>query len=346
MSRSSALTRSLHTLQYETGAVIPFYMPGSGDPESYRAMLCDTVSMMIRELADPQMLVLSVDGPGSGVAIAQAVADETGITFVASDRNQGKFGAVALGMRALLAVSHLRYLAVIDSDGDHFGNELLNLVRAAHHVAASAATDNVMVLGSRLSRHRPLGFLRAEQEELANRMLLDALTYHAAIHNTPMRCEYLTTTESLPDFHSGYKLFSRRAAQAVFAQDPPLAGLDETAAYRHACEAVMTVEAHLAGAYLAAVSRSTFDEQPISNYATYDRAQLAANMILWPCKRLNAPGHFVAQWLANHIPALTLGTLAPQGQEELAAIRRLLLHAYGLDPETTQPPLLARPRFV
>jgi hypothetical protein len=227
-------------------------------------------------------------------------------------------------------------------------------VRAAQHIVESNKTDDlstaakprVMVLGNRASRHRPLGFLRAEQEELCNDLLMDALTYAAAISGQPLHLEYLTTTERLPDFHSGYKLFSRATAQAVFAHEPPLMGLSEGAAFRYACEAVMTVEAYLHGATLAAVSRHTFDEQPISHFANYNRARLAADMILWPCLRLGVPGNFVAQWLANHIPTLLLGTLAPQGQEELLAIRQLVFEGYSLDPATTQPAPFTRPRFV
>jgi hypothetical protein len=172
------------------------------------------------------------------------------------------------------------------------------------------------------------------------------LAYHAAVTGAPLRLEYLTTTTPLPDFHSGYKLFSRSVAQAVFASPPPLAGLDAAAAYRHACEAVMVVEAHLAGARLAAVNRRTYDEQPISLFAAYNRARLAADMILWPCRRMDVPGPFVAQWLANHLPALLLGTLAPQGQDELRAIRDLVLAAYHLEPATALPPVFTRPRFV
>jgi hypothetical protein len=156
----------------------------------------------------------------------------------------------------------------------------------------------------------------------------------------------LTAVDPLPDFHSGYKLFSRASALAVFGGNPPLVGMSESAAYRHACEAVMAVEAYLDGATLAAVNRRSFDEQPISLFANYNRARLAADMITWPCKRLGVPAHFVAQWLANHLPTLMLGTLAPQGQDELLAIRNLVLEEYGLDPATVTPAPFTRPRFL
>lgn len=341
----SELTAALHTVSHATGVVVSVYFRQDDDPDAGHDLVADTVAMYLHELADPAALCLSVDGPGPGVTIARRIAYATGVQVVEGPVNRGKFSAVALGMRRLLQNPDLRYFAAVDQDGDHFANDLLNFIRAAEHIREQTGSANVVVMGNRTSRHRPLGFLRAEQEELANRILLDALTYHAAVNNAPLRLQYLTTTDALPDFHAGYKVFSRAAAHAVFDHEPPLVGLPETAALRHAIEAVMIVEAHLAGATLAAINRRTFDEQPISHFAAFNRARLHADLILWPCRRLAIPAAFVAQWLDNHLPALLLGTLAPQGQDELRAIRDLVLTDYGMDP-ATQPPAFARPRFV
>lgn len=337
---------AIHTLETQTGIVIPVYLAGTQDQTLASAILGSTVQMFVREIRNPQHICLCVDGPEAGAEIATAVAAHYGTRVVIGERNRGKFGAVQQGMQTLLADDGLQWFAAIDQDGDHFGSDLLNFVRAAHHVVAHTHDPRVLVIGNRTSPHRSLGFLRAEQEALSNLMLMDALAYAAVRDNQPLRLEYLTTTDALPDFHTGYKYFSRTTAQAVFAANPALMDLGEHAAYRHACEAVMTVEAHLSGATLAAVNRRSFDEQPISLFANYNRARLAADMILWPCKRLDIPAHFVAQWLANHLPKLLLSTLAPQGQDELLAIRELVLHGYSLAPATTKPAPLARPRFV
>ena len=346
---NNAISDAINALETLTGVVIPVYFGGESDPERARAILSSTVEMFVREVDNPNNICLSADGVEAGVPIVTEVANEYGVQLVVGERNRGKFGALLNGMQALFAHEHLQWFAAVDQDGDHFGNDLLNFVRAALHVVETGGTTldqaKIMVLGNRASRHRPLGFLRAEQEHLCNLVLLDALTYAAARSDTPLHLEYLTTTDSIPDFHSGYKLFSRTTAQAIFAQEPPLLGQSEAAAFRHACEAVMTVESYLNGATLAAVNRRTFDEQPISVFASYNRAIVAADMILWPCKRLAIPAHFVSQWLSNHLPTLLLGTLAPQGHDELLAIRALVLAGYGLDPDT-QPTPFARPRFI
>lgn len=339
------IAATIDLLENHTGIVIPVYLPAHADPAMGLPIVRDTVHLAVRELHSPRAICLSADGLGPAATVAHHLADQYGVQLVVAPQNRGKLAAVANGMAVLLQNPGLRYLAAIDQDGDHFANELLNFVRVAEQVTQVTANPAGMVLGNRLSRHRPLGFLRAEQEELANRMLLDALAYDAALCQSPLALQFLTTLDPLPDFHSGYKLFSRAAAEAVFTTPPTLAGCDAAAYYRHACEAVMTVEAHKAGAWLAAVNRRTFDEQPISLFASLNRAQLAADMILWPCKRLGVPAHFVDQWLTNHLPTLLLGTLTPQGRDELLAIRNLVRAGYdlpALDPTET----IVRPRFV
>jgi len=345
-SKVTETSNAIAVLEHETGVVIPSYFSADTDPDFGYAILRDTVHMFVREVIDPSHICVSVDGPGPALEIAQRVSQEYGIRLVHSEQNRGKLSSVRNGMRALLQQSEVRYLAAVDQDGDHFANELLNFVRCAEHVTTTMQTDQVLVLGNRLSRHRPLGFLRGEQEELADRILLDALHYAAVVQNQPLPLQFATTIDDIPDFHSGYKFFSRRTAEAVFLGEPNLAGCDDHAYFRHACEAVMTLEALQNGAPLAVVNRRTFDEQPISVFARLDRSLLAANMIIWPCKRLGVPGHFVAQWLTNHLPRLLLGTLAPQGRDELLAIRNLVFKAFDLAIPSAQEDEIVRPRFV
>jgi len=228
----------------------------------------------------------------------------------------------------LLGNPDLAHIAVVDQDGDHFANELLNFVRAADHIRAQASDDRVMVLGRRISLHRPMGFLRGELEALADRVLLDALHYHAAMTGVPLRLEYATLLDETPDFQSGYKLFSRRAAEAVFNTEPHQCGVPESAYYRHACETVMVIEAVESGAHLGVVNRSTFNEQPVTHFGKLNQARATADMIIWGCKRLDVPYPFVAQWLANHAPRLLLNTIVPQGKEEVEQVRQFVQEAF------------------
>lgn len=341
---STKLERTVALLEQATGVVIPTYFHAETEPQFADDLLSGTVQLFVREVADPQHICLCADGPGLSAQTAEAVATRFGTRWLATERNGGKLTVLRKGMSTLLKETDVRYLAAVDHDGDHFANELLNFVRAAEHVTQSSGNDRVIVLGNRISLHRGLGFLRAEQELLADQILLDALQYDAAVSGKPLALQFATTIDPVPDFHTGFKLFSRPTAEAVFLSQPNLAGCDDAAYFRHAIEAVMTVEAVQAGAILATVNRRTFDEQPMSNFARMDRGQLSANLIIWPCKRLNVPGHFVAQWLANHLPALLMGTWVPQGRDELLAIRNLVLQAFDVSiPETEN---IQRAQFV
>jgi hypothetical protein len=259
--------------------------------------------------------------------------------------NRGKLYAVRRGADRLLGHPSIRYLAVVDQDGDHFANELPSFVRAAEHVERSARSASVLVLGRRSSRHRPLGLLRGEQEELADRILLNALRYRAAIVGRPLRLVYAAVLDEVPDFHSGYKLFTREAAASALLSTPELAGLSDDCYYRHAVEAVMVVEAMVRGGELAVVNRSTFNVQPMTTFGRFERCRMVADMIVWPCKRLEVPEPFVRQWLANSVPLLLLNTLAPGGTAELTRVVEMVLQDYGSTPGSDGPRARA-PLFV
>lgn len=344
--RSADSYEQIRTLmRRDIGIVIPVYFPEGLDAQKGRELLRDTVRMYCEQVDDPASVCLSVDGEHCGADIVETLAREYQVSWCVSAVNRGKLQGAAQGVRRLLEQKAWKYFAVIDQDGDHFGNELMNFVRAAYHIAAHKHTDQILILGRRISRHRPMGFLRGELEELCDRMLLDALLYHAVITRRPLALEFASVFDEFPDFHSGYKLFSAPTAEAVFLKPPHTMGLSEACYYRHACEAVMVVEALDHGALLGVVNRSTFNEQPISTFGMLNRIQLVADMMIWPCKRLAIPLPFVQQWLANHISRLLLNTFSPDGKTELEHIRRTVIRTLAETPDLEIEPL-TQPLFV
>ncbi|NKB70076.1 MAG: hypothetical protein GKR89_23635 [Candidatus Latescibacteria bacterium] len=340
MQQEASLAEAMDTVEHRLGVVVPVYFPQGVDHSLGRRLLEDNVSSYLRYLTRPETLCLSVDGAEYGREIADDLATRLGVRVCVAPHNKGKLQAVRAGMAALYEETGLDYLAAVDADGDHFANEVVNLVRGARWVQQKSGAE-VMVLGQRRSRHHPMGLLRGELEELADRVLLDALAYDAVGRGQPLALEWGTTLAEFPDFHSGFKLFSRSLVPPTFTQTPHLSEAGEDAYFKHGVEAVMTVESLLAGGRLVLVNRSTYNEQPISTFGLLNRTRMVADKIIWPCKRLGVPGPFVDQWLRNHIPRLLLGTLAPQGQEELAQIHRLVLEAYAMEagPELTLGPL-------
>ncbi len=332
-------------MRHDTGVVIPVYFPKGVNAAQGKILLQDTVRSFCRQIADPKNICLSVDGEDGGVEMADVVAQEFQISCCFTPINRGKLQGAVNGMRYLLKQAPLRYVALIDQDGDHFANELLNFLRTAEHIHVRAETEKLLILGRRISLHRPMGFLRGEIEELADRVLLDALHYHAVVTQRPLRLECAAAFDEYPDTHSGYKLFSAATAEAICLNPPQTMGLSDDCYYRHACEAVMLVESLEHGAYLGVVNRSTFNGQPITTFGLLNRIQLAADKIIWPCKRLEIPLPFVEQWLANHLSRLVLNTLVPEGKEELEQIRQRILSTLAGDPNLRFEPLL-QPLFV
>jgi hypothetical protein len=334
-------------LSERTGIVIPVYLPDDVALNQGRRIIEDTVASLAREVSDPASICLSVDGSEVGRSVCRSLAEDFSVETVYAEENRGKLSAVKQGAGFLLEHSRFRYIAVVDMDGDHFANELINFIRAAEYTRSLIGQDRIMVLGRRISRHRPLGFLRGELEELADRVLLDCLHYDAAVTDQPLRLEFTTSLDAFPDFHSGFKVFTRPVAEEILLAEPRMAGVSEKAYFKHAVEAVMTVEAVKCGAVLVQVNRSTFDEQPFTTFGGLDRIELFKNKILWPCRRLKIPPAFVKQFIDNHIPSLLLGTLAPQGSSELIEMRRQVLLAMGFDrSDLDRQSSIIRSRFI
>jgi len=325
----------MKALRHRTGVVVPVFLPDDVQVSVGESLLSDTIEALVHQVDDPSVVCLSVDGSRFGQSAARTLSEKLAVSAIVSDHNRGKLAAVRDGMGRLLDNPALHYFAVVDQDGDHFANELLNFVRAAEHVQSTASSDMVLVLGRRISRHKPMGFARGELEDLANRVLLQALRYRAATSGSPIPLQFALGLDDFPDFHSGYKLFTRAAAVAVFTTEPRLCGVTDECYYRHGCEAVMSVEAIERGAYLAVVNRSTLDEQPVSAFGLLDRQRLVADKVIWACKRLDVPGVYVAQWLRDHMPQILLRTLLPEGKEELLQIRRMILSAFDIRPDSS-----------
>jgi len=339
----SQYLQALEALRESSAIVIPAYFPSTTDPRLAAGLLIDTALGCRALVQDPARVCISVDGENAAAATARTLEADYGLRVVVSPRNRGKLGAVEEGLAALIGQESVGYFFLIDQDADHFPNELPNFIRAAQRVAYRAKRDRLLVLGRRSSRHHPMGYLRGELEELADRMLVDCLHYHGALAGAPLNLQYALLLDEFPDFHSGYKLLTRPVVLDLLRNGIPLEGLSEDAVYRHAVEAVLSVEAVLCGAIIVSVARSTFNEQPITAFGQLNRCRLVSDKIIWPAKRLQVPAAFVGQWMENNLARLQLATLAPSGKDELFEIRNLVRRAFDLPDlprEIAGPPFL------
>ncbi|NQZ67884.1 MAG: hypothetical protein HRT89_07420 [Lentisphaeria bacterium] len=340
MKSQLKIERSLKILGNRTAVVIPVFLNPQKDNTLSTALLRETVIQYLHEIDNPANICLSVDGKNCGAEIAEGIASEYSLSHVIGEQNLGKLSPVRNGASFVNDKLDVDYTAFIDQDGDHTANELINLIRLAEHMKDDTSEENLLILGRRISKHHPLGFFRGELEELADRLLLDAMQFYSAHHNKPLRFQYATVLEEYPDFHSGYKLYYKVALKKSLLTAPRLMECSSDAYYRHSVECVMTLEAILSGAMMGIVNRSTLNQQPVSAFADLKRNRMVADQIIWPCKRLGIPPMYIKQWMANHLPRLLLNTLVPEGKNELIEIQNMVFQAFDIpETETIQRPL-------
>ncbi len=202
-----------------TGIVIPVYIPPGAEAAQRVALLTDTVAACCAQVEDPSTSAPQADGVANGAAVVEQLATDWGVTYTATPVNRGKLQVSGRGWRRCCAgrTSPTWPSSTATAITSATSPELRQS-RRTHRGADRRCTGADP--GRRLSRHRWAG-CAVKLEEIADRMLLHALEYHAAISGTPLRLEYATLIEAIPDFHSGYKLFSRRTAQDVFSSHRP-----------------------------------------------------------------------------------------------------------------------------
>jgi hypothetical protein len=313
--------------------VIPVWYSPSESDEVIASLLYLTLADCTLFMPLDQ-IVLVVDGNPRIAQIAQAERDRlarregTAPALIIEEENRGKEYAVTQGMRWLLSeCPGADLLCVRDADADHFINDLPNLARAAVHIAQATDNERVLIIGRRGSLHRPMGWLRGELELLQDRALLDALRYHLAQQDRVLDLRFCAGPNIVPDFNSGYKLYTRAVAGRIFA-DPGAEmrclGPDEF--WRCGAETISIVHGVLSGATLGEVRRMTFDGQPTSSFSSEAEARLRwySGVIAWIFCRLDVPIESARQILDNRVAASRMVTLGPVA-EELWAVRDAVL---------------------
>ena len=154
MSAEASAVAAANSVRDRTGIVVPVYFPSGVDGSVGEDLLRDNVAACVRQVADPGRICLSVDGEGCGEEIAAQLQAQWGVTGCTAPENKGKLQAVRDGMSRLFEREELAFFAVVDSDGDHFANELVNLVRTAQYFQNQRGVGAVLVVGERTTRHR------------------------------------------------------------------------------------------------------------------------------------------------------------------------------------------------
>ena len=333
------------------GMVIPVKFTKS-TPASLAEKLLRLTLDNFQQYVRPENVCLVVDGDERSGNLARKVQQslskpgEKSFELLYLRENRGKHYAVTEGIRRLMRNESIEYFVVRDCDADHFISDFPNLVRSAYHISARENTDRVLVIGRRIDRHRPLGFRRGQMEELCNRVLRDAMNYRLAKRDRMLNAQYYSPYGDVPDFKSGYKVYSRGVARLAFRRDPRFLCLDPKDYWRHGAEPIPIVEAVLGGATIGEMNRTTFDVQPTTTFTESSAMDMHVKTLAWAFCRLRVPLECAEQMFNNHIPRLLLANEAA-GREELNAVRRdtLTLYARYLGRRYSHSATISTPRF-
>ncbi len=310
-----------------TGMIIPAYFSAKPPDDLVRHLLWMTLADCDHYCPLANVWVV-VDGDVRTARLAeeacQRLRREQGARpqLIALEANQGKLGAIRVGMRAARSQRpELAWLTVRDGDGDHLPAAMPSLMRAAECVAEARGDSRLIVIGARSSRHRPMGFLRGELEALLDGVTLDALAYALARQGRALDLRYCLPG-GLPDLSSGYKVYGADMADGLFCEDAPqFLTLSESDYWHYGPETATVVEAILMGGTLAEVLRPTWDGQPTSSFGEFRLVALYGELLAWVFARLEIPLEAAACWIDNRSPEMALRTTV-DGRHLLEETRR------------------------
>ena len=312
------------------GMVIPIWFPDETSDDEILGILSLTMANA-EHIAEPEHQILVCDGQERVKKIVDGMIRASQEPFIAllTEQNRGKGGAVACGIEHLLSNSDVEYVVIRDADGDHFVNDVPNLVRLAHQMRAELQDDNILVIGGRVDAHRPMGFVRGEYERILNDVIWHALQYSLAREGQVINMQYFAEHGLIPDLHSGFKLYTRKSARtALKGLTAAEQGMPELNMMRNGCETVPLVEIIAQDGTVGQVNRITLETQPVMTFQNKNRWVRYGNRLLWTFLRLDIPYDSARQLLDNAIPRFLLYKDASY-LEELMQMRQHVLSGLG-----------------
>jgi hypothetical protein len=286
-------------------------------------------------------LVLVVDASPTAQAAAERLQRrcqaQQGKTFtvLSLPENQGKGGAVAAGLHYLLENTSVEAVVIRDADGDHFINDVPHLARLGWQISTEQGTDLIVVNGGRRERHRPLGFIRGQYELFVNDIVWHSLAYACARSGRVLPQQYLNYSP-VPDFQSGFKLYSRTAAARIVEIGNSLRQT-APAMLRWGCEVWPVVELLLAGGVIGEINRIALHAQPLSTYNGSSRQRIYGSILQWTFRRLEVPAPAAQQLFDNALSRILMASHAELHAELLELRREVLGDLAGREssPPTT-----------
>lgn len=311
------------------GMVIPAWYPDSLSDDEAARLLALTLAD-VESCCPPERVVIVADGQPRVADLAGRAAAEVGRgaegspVVCALPKNAGKGGAVAAGIQKLLELEDISEIVVRDADGDHFIDDVPHLFRAAAQVQSETRNPLVIAIGGRADLHRPMGLARGQYELLLNDALWHGLAFALAASAKVLDETWFAAYGAIPDLQSGFKLYSRAAAEAACrgirqAQE----SAPELNMARWGAEVAPIVEVLLAGGVICQINRITMEGQPVSAFDKEERARMYGNKLVWACARMGLSAQQACRIFDNAAARSLIGLDAGTASE-LDQVRRQL----------------------
>jgi hypothetical protein len=177
-----------------------------------------------------------------------------------------------------------------------------------------------------------MGAVRGEMEFWVVDFLWHAVQFVLAREGRGVDSTFLGPYGFLPDFLSGYKLYSRAAAETAArgiaraqAEHPDLD------MGRFGPEVVPVIEVLLSGGVVGQRVRGTFEGQPCSGFAGFDPMRIYPSRLLWMARRMGLGGAVALRLFDNAVARSPLSTDAGLA-DHFGRMRRMLAEGLGFDP--------------
>jgi hypothetical protein len=285
-----------------------------------------------QELVCARKNLLAIVDRGSAAEQVLRDADSgsclSGVNVHTLEKNRCKAGAVREGLELLLQNPEIDFFVTRDCDGDHRVDDLPRLVEFLLYAADLTGNSRVCIMGSRSSLEKPMGWARQEWENLTNDILTGIVRLKLAEEGRVMDERFWNG--SPPDIQSGYRVYSRPAAETAvrcLAQLP-----EDRKILNFACEFEPFIDINLAGGLFCQVNRLTLVEQPVSNYSNSDYAGDYGAFIEHAVQRLG---------LNKEAALLLFDNAISRNSLFFTDLRNELLKCRAILGGTTKPPLQA-----
>ena len=256
------------SLRRSVGLIVPVYFEPTVPETTVRSILEQTFDGQ-EFYCDPHNCLIVVDQGSTAESVLRGCSSlppAAGGAILLLDRNRGKTGSIRDGLKRFLEVSQVPFIATRDCDGDNAIEDLPAMLELALEMSEILKNPSVAVFGARPSLARPMNWSRKEWELLTNGLSI-ALVDHLCARQSRVLDRRFWNTYPL-DLQSGYRVFSRRAAEialGALGSLPP-----DRESYLMGCEIAPFFDLSLQGGAVGQVMRSTLVEQPVSGYTSVD----------------------------------------------------------------------------